>query len=140
MTNTKFAEISDNLEFLENWEDRYKYLIELGQSLLPLSDDERTPENKVHGCVSQVWLSTKAVGTGDARVLQFRGDSDAMIVKGLVAVLIALFSGASPKQITETDAIGVLDNLGLREHLTAQRSNGLIAMVERMQTEARSHI
>jgi len=138
MNSSSFEEISENLSFLDDWEDRYRYLIELGQSLSPLTDEERTAENKVHGCVSQVWLVVSEVKSGNETILEFRGDSDAMIVKGLVAVLIAIYSGSTPKQISALNAIAVLDDLGLREHLTSQRSNGLVAMVERIQAEANS--
>lgn len=130
-----FSEIADNFAFLDDWEDRYKYLIELGQTLPPLPESARTPDNKVSGCVSQVWLTASPSADTPSRIY-FEGDSDAMIVKGLVAVLLALYSGHSAAEIAETDALGVLDQLGLREHLTTQRSNGLSAMVKRMQAEA----
>jgi len=134
MTNLpEFSQISDNLEFLDDWEDRYRYLIELGQSLPPISEDEKSETNKVHGCTSQVWL---IVDDNEGK-LHFHGDSDAMIVKGLVATLIALYSNLSASEITKIDAIKILDNLNLREHLTSQRSNGLIAMVNRIQDEAK---
>lgn len=129
-----FREISENLSFLENWEDRYRYLIELGQALPPLSPDERNAGNKVHGCASQVWL----VSAVDGDRLLYRGESDAMIVKGLVAVLVALYSGRPAAEIAETDAIALFDKLGLREHLTTQRANGLVAMVNRIRSEARA--
>jgi len=129
-----FAEISENLSFLDDWEDRYRYLIELGQELPPLEPEERNAQNKVHGCVSQVWL----VSERDGDVLRYRGESDAMIVKGLVAVLIALYSGRPASEIAATDAIAIFDRLGLREHLTTQRSNGLVAMVNRIRGEARA--
>lgn len=128
-----FTEISENLSFLDDWEDRYRYLIELGQALPPLAPSERSPENKVHGCVSQVWL----VSERDDDALRYRGESDAMIVQGLVAVLIALYSGRPASEIAGTDAIAIFDKLGLREHLTMQRSNGLVAMVNRIRNEAR---
>jgi cysteine desulfuration protein SufE len=127
-----FAEISDNLSFLDDWEDRYRYLIELGQALPPLDPSERNAENKVLGCASQVWL----VSERDGDALRYRGESDAMIVKGLVAVLIALYSGRPAGEIAATDAIAIFDQLGLREHLTTQRSNGLVAMVNRIRGEA----
>lgn len=138
MSSPSFEEISENLSFLDDWEDRYRYLIELGQSLSPLTNDERTADNKVHGCVSQVWLAVSEISSENGILLEFRGDSDAMIVKGLVAILIAIYSGSTPEQINALDAIAVLDELGLREHLTSQRSNGLVAMVERIQSEAKS--
>lgn len=135
-----FDDIAANLDFLDDWEDRYRYIIELGQGLAPISDAERTAANKVNGCVSQVWLVTESGGSGDDPVLAFRGDSDAMIVKGLVAVLIALYSGKPARFIADTDAITRLDELGLREHLSTQRSNGLVAMVNRMRDEAKARL
>lgn len=134
-----FDDIAGNLEFLDDWEDRYKYLIELGTMLPPFPDAEKTAAHKVKGCVSQVWLLVDEENAGEPRLV-FSGDSDAMIVKGLVAVLISLYSHRPPKEIAETDAVEVLDNLGLREHLTAQRSNGLTAMVQRMRAEARARL
>lgn len=127
-----FEDIRENLSFLDDWEERYRYLIELGQEMPPLAPEERNAENKVHGCVSQAWLVSKRE---DDR-LHYRGESDALIVKGLVAVLIALYSGRPIQEIAETDAIAIFDELGLREHLTAQRSNGLVAMVNRIRGEA----
>jgi cysteine desulfuration protein SufE len=129
-----FAEIAENLSLLDDWEDRYRYIIELWQALAPLADHERTADNKVHGCVSQVWLVSEREGT----VLRYRGESDALIVRGLVAILIALYSGRAAREIAETDAIAIFDDLGLREHLTTQRSNGLVAMVNRIRGEARA--
>jgi cysteine desulfuration protein SufE len=129
-----FTDIADNLSFLDDWEDRYKYIIELGQALPPLRDDEKTPANKVNGCVSQVWLVTERAGD----TLTYRGESDAMIVRGLAAILIALYSGRPAREISETDAIALFDELGLREHLSTQRSNGLVAMVNRIRSEARA--
>ena len=133
-TPKAFTDIEENLSFLDDWEDRYRYLIELGQALPALEPEERSAANKVHGCVSQVWL----VSARDGTTLRYRGESDAMIVRGLVAVLIALYSGRPAREIAETDAIAIFDRLGLREHLTTQRSNGLIAMVNRIRNEARA--
>jgi cysteine desulfuration protein SufE len=129
-----FTEIADNLSYLDDWEDRYRYIIELGQALPPLTEAEKNAENKVHGCVSQVWL----VSSRDGTTVSYRGESDAMIVRGLVAILFALYSGRPAGEIAETDAIAIFDELGLREHLTTQRSNGLVAMVNRIRTEARA--
>jgi cysteine desulfuration protein SufE len=129
-----FNEIAENLSYLDDWEDRYKYIIELGQALPALSEDEKTPATKVNGCVSQVWLVTERSGD----TLSYRGESDAMIVRGLAAILIALYSGRSPLEIAQTDAIAMFDELGLREHLSTQRSNGLVAMVNRIRSEARA--
>lgn len=134
-----FSDIAENLSFLDDWEDRYRYLIELGQSLPPLDDAEKSADNKVHGCVSQVWLAAEPIKSTAGTAVNFRGDSDAMIVKGLVAVLIALYSGRLAAEIAEIDAIAKLDELGLREHLTTQRSNGLAAMVERMRAHGKQY-
>jgi cysteine desulfuration protein SufE len=133
-TPQAFKEIEDNLAFLDDWEDRYRYLIELGQALPPLTPAERSDQNRVQGCISQVWL----VSEPDGANLRYRGESDAMIVRGLVAVLIALYSGRPAPEIAETDAIALFDGLGLREHLTTQRSNGLVAMVNRIRGEAQA--
>jgi len=129
-----FAEIAENLSYLDDWEDRYKYIIELGQALPPLADSEKNSATKVNGCVSQVWLVSERVGD----LLSYRGESDAMIVRGLAAILIALYSGRPAAEIAETDAIAIFDELGLREHLSTQRSNGLVAMVNRIRAEARA--
>ncbi len=133
-----FQEIAENLSFLDDWEDRYRYLIELGQGLPKLAEAERTAENKVNGCISQVWLVAEQHAADGAPGLRFRGESDAMIVQGLVAVLLALYSDRPARDIAETDAIALFDELGLREHLTTQRSNGLVAMVNRIRNEARA--
>jgi cysteine desulfuration protein SufE len=129
-----FEDIRENLSFLDDWEDRYRYIIELGQALPPLTEAEKNAENKVHGCVSQVWL----VSHRDGAKLTYRGESDALIVRGLVGVLVALYSGRPAAEIAQTDAIALFDDLGLREHLTTQRSNGLIAMVNRIRGEAKA--
>jgi len=127
-----FQDIAENLAFLDDWEDRYRYIIELGQSLPPLEDAEKNEETRVRGCVSQVWL----VSNHDSANLVYRGESDAMITRGLAAILIALYSGRPATEVAEIDAIQIFDDLHLREHLTTQRSNGLIAMVNRMRGEA----
>ena len=129
-----FTEIAENLSYLDDWEDRYRYIIELGQKLPPLADSEKNAATKVNGCVSQVWL----VSERDGALLRYRGESDAMIVRGLAAILIALYSGRTPAEIAGTDAIAIFDELGLREHLSTQRSNGLVAMVNRIRSEARA--
>ncbi|MDB5530591.1 MAG: cysteine desulfuration protein SufE [Devosia sp.] len=133
-----FQDIAENLSFLDDWEDRYRYLIELGQALPKLTDAEKTAENKVNGCVSQVWLAAQTESRGSQTVLKYRGESDAMIVQGLVAILLALYSDRPAREIAETDAIALFDKMGLREHLTTQRSNGLVAMVNRIRTEAKA--
>ena len=128
-------EIRENFSYLDDWDDRYRYLIELGRTLAPLSADEHKADNKVLGCASQVWLVTEAGDTGKS--LTFRGDSDAHIVRGLVALVLALYSGRPAAEIVATDAQPLFDELGLATHLTPQRSNGLRAMVDRIKTEAR---
>lgn len=132
----QIEEIIDNFEILDDWEDRYRYLIELGRGLEPLRDEERTPETKVRGCASQVWLVFEQEGTGPAASLRMRGDSDAHIVRGLIAVLLALYSGKVAKEILAVDEKKVFSRLGLNEHLTPQRSNGLASMVARIKSGA----
>jgi cysteine desulfuration protein SufE len=132
-------EIIENFSFLDDWDDRYRYVIELGRGLAALPDAARTERNKVQGCASQVWLSTRVTpGKSGEPVLSFRGDSDAHIVRGLIAILFALFSGKTAREILATDAVAVFDSLGFREHLTPQRSNGLRSMVERVKSDARN--
>lgn len=132
-------EIIDNFALLDEWDDRYRYLIELGRALTPLPDAARTDSNKVQGCASQVWLATDVRPNGPAGpVLDFVGDSDAHIVRGLIAILFALYSGLHARDILATDAIKVFERLGMREHLTPQRSNGFRSMVERIRADARS--
>jgi cysteine desulfuration protein SufE len=130
-------DIQSDFAVLDEWEDRYRYVIELGRTLEPLSVAEHSDANKVRGCASQVWLTTD-VDTddrGDKR-LTFRGDSDAHIVRGLIAILFAIYSGRTAKDILATDVQGILGGLGLREHLTPQRSNGLNSMAERIRADA----
>ncbi|QGM98015.1 SufE family protein [Methylocystis parvus] len=130
-------EIIGNFELLDEWEDRYRYLIELGRTLEPLPKEAYTEENKVRGCASQVWLeTTPGQDASGAPVLNFRGDSDAHIVRGLVALVLALYSGRRAREIAETDAQPLFKQLGLAEHLTPQRANGLRSMVERIRKEA----
>jgi cysteine desulfuration protein SufE len=131
-------EIRDNFALLEEWDDRYRYVIELGRMLEPMPEAEHSAENKVQGCVSQVWLSKRLDRAGRAPMLKYRGDSDAHIVRGLIAILLTLYSGHTPQEILATDATALLDEFGFREHLTPQRSNGLRAMVERIRSDARA--
>ena len=129
-------QIIADFELLDDWEDRYRYVIELGKALEPLNVAERTEANKVRGCASQVWLSTRRVKRGGDAVLHFMGDSDALIVRGLVAIVIALFDGKPASEIIAADAEAVFKRLDLRAHLTAQRSNGLRALVDRIRADA----
>jgi cysteine desulfuration protein SufE len=133
-----FQDIADNLAFLDDWEDRLNYLIELGQALPPMDDADKTADNKVRGCASNVWLVSSAQVSGGQPVLTFRGQSDAIITKGLVAVLLALYSGRPASEIADTDAVEWFRKLGLSDHLGMQRSNGLVAMVNRIRSEARA--
>jgi cysteine desulfuration protein SufE len=132
-------DIIENFELLDQWDDRYRYVIELGRTLAPLPESAHTEANKVRGCASQVWLLTHVKPDGAAGPsLFFEGDSDAHIVRGLIAILFALYSGKRAKDILDTDALALFDRLGLRENLTPQRSNGLRAMVERIRAEAKA--
>src|SRR5262245_58913875 len=136
---TTLDEIIENFSLLEEWDDRYRYLIELGRSLVPLSERDRSDVNKVQGCASQVWLATTVRPSGQGGpVLTFCGDSDAYIVRGLIAILFAMFSGKPAGEILSADAIALFERLGLREHLTPQRSNGFRSMVERIRADARA--
>ena len=135
-----FDEIVADFDLLDDWEDRYRYVIELGRKLQPLPDRERNGTNKVQGCVSQVWLATTVSPANRAPRLSFVGDSDAHIVRGLIAILFALYSGKTADAILDIDANAVLDRLHLKEHLTPQRSNGLLSMVERIRKDARTVI
>ena len=127
------AELIENFSFLEDWEDRYGYLIELGKELPPLNEADKNEETKVEGCMSQVWLKTKV----DGDVLTFDGESDAHIVRGLIAVLRIILSGKTKKEIQQTDVEAIFKQLGLESHLSPTRRNGFFAMVERIQSEAR---
>lgn len=130
-------EIRDNFELLDEWDDRYRYVIELGRMLAPLPETERSAANKVQGCASQVWLSRHVeAGKSGEPVLRFVGDSDAHIVRGLIAILLTLVDNKTAREILATDAIAVFDELGFAEHLTPQRSNGLRSMVERIRRDA----
>ena len=132
-------DIIENFSLLDDWDDRYRYVIELGRGLSPLSEAARTDANKVQGCASQVWLDTRVKPDGAAGpVLSFVGDSDAHIVRGLIAILFAIYSGKSARDILATDAVAVFEKLGLREHLTPQRSNGFRSMVERIKADAQA--
>lgn len=130
--------LQSDFELLDDWEDRYRYIIELGRTLDPLPQDLKTEVTKVRGCVSQVWLvsETNAGANGEGPVLHFRGDSDAHIVRGLIAVVFALYNGKSANEILAVDPQTVFEALGLKDHLTPQRSNGLASMVQRIRADA----
>ncbi|MBU1375989.1 MAG: SufE family protein [Alphaproteobacteria bacterium] len=127
------TELKDEFELLGDWEERYRYLIELGKDLVPLTDAERTEANKVRGCASQVWLITQPQADG---TLSFRGDSDAHIVRGLIAIVLRLYSGRPPAEILAFDAKAAFEQLGLSGALSVQRSNGLASMVGRIRRDA----
>jgi cysteine desulfuration protein SufE len=127
--------IRDDFSLLDEWEDRYRYVIELGEALPPFPDSARDEAHKVRGCVSQVWLLTDRA-EGEDPLIRFQGDSDAHIVRGLVAIMLALFSGRRASEILATDAEELLRELGLDEHLTPQRANGLRSMVKRVKQDA----
>jgi cysteine desulfuration protein SufE len=132
--------ILEDFDVLDSWDDRYRYVIELGRALPPFPEPARTDANKVQGCASQVWFisATKPALNGGGPLLEFHGDSDAHIVKGLIAILFALYSGQPASKILDTDALAMFERLGLREHLTPQRSNGFRSMVERIRADART--
>jgi len=130
---TALAELRDEFELLGDWEERYRYVIELGKDLAPLTDEERTDPYKVRGCASQVWLVTEPGADG---TLAFRGDSDAHIVRGLIAIVLRLYSGRTPAQILAFDAKAAFEQLGLAGALSTQRSNGLASMVARIRRDA----
>ena len=132
-------EIIADFSLLEDWDDRYRYVIELGRALAPLAAEAHNATNKVQGCASQVWLATSVAPDGaGGPVLTFVGDSDAHIVRGLIAILLTIYSGKPAREIVGTDAVALFERLGLREHLTPQRSNGFRAMVERIKTDAQA--
>jgi cysteine desulfuration protein SufE len=127
-----------DFEVLDDWEDRYKHVIELGRELSPLPDADHSPENKVRGCASQVWITSQAENRSPDPVLTFSGDSDALIVKGLIAIAFMIYSGKTASTILATDAGEVLGKLGLSGHLTQQRSNGFASMIQRIKSDAAS--
>ncbi|WP_368184118.1 SufE family protein [Aestuariibius sp. HNIBRBA575] len=136
MAQAAFEDLAETFEFLDDWEDRYRHVIDLGKAMDPLEDAFRVPATKVDGCASQVWLLPQIDGTGPNAVFHFRGESDAMIVRGLIAVLHCLYDGLSVTEVGAVDAPAELGRLGLNDHLSAQRSNGLRAMVERIREQA----
>lgn len=136
MATERFEEIADTFEFLDDWEDRYRHVIDMGKAMPALDEAFRVPATKVDGCASQVWIRPVINGDGPDAVFDFEGESDAMIVRGLIAVLHALYSGLTMREVVAVDAAAELGRLGLNDHLSAQRSNGLRAMVERIRSVA----
>ena len=136
MATDRFESIVEDFAFLDDWEDRYRHVIELGKAMPPLDAAFRVPATKVDGCASQVWILPRWEGTGPAARFGFDGESDAVIVKGLIAILHALFAGLSPAEVLAVDAPAELSRLGLDQHLSSQRSNGLRAMVARIRSLA----
>lgn len=132
MASPDFEEIVEDFELLDDWEDRYRYVIDRGKAMEPLDDALKVEANKVHGCASQVWLFPQI----EDGVFRFDGDSDAVIVRGLIAVLKALYNGLSVADVSGVDAGGELARLGLNDHLSAQRSNGVRSMIERIRQVA----
>ena len=132
MAQEAFEELAETFEFLDDWEERYRHVIDMGKAMPPLEDALRVPQTKVEGCASQVWLVPEVEGNGRDAVVSFRGDSDAMIVRGLIAILITLYSGLTAREVLAVDAKAEMARLGLNDHLSAQRSNGLKAMVQRV--------
>jgi cysteine desulfuration protein SufE len=136
MATERFEEIADTFEFLDDWEDRYRHVIDMGKAMPPLDAALRVPATKVDGCASQVWLYPQIDGTGPEATFDFQGESDAMIVRGLIAVLHALYGGVAVRDVLAIDAPAELARLGLHDHLSAQRSNGVRAMVGRIRNVA----
>jgi cysteine desulfuration protein SufE len=136
MASEAFEDLAETFEFLDDWEDRYRHVIELGRAMPPLDEVYKVPALKVEGCASQVWLKPAITGTGPEAIYDFEGESDAMIVRGLIAVLHTLYAGLTVTDVLKVDAGGELARLGLNDHLSAQRSNGLRAMVERIGRQA----
>ena len=136
MATERFEEIVEDFEFVEEWEDRYRYVIDLGKKMAEMDGAHKIAETKVHGCASQVWIMPDLSGG----VIRFTGDSDAMIVRGLIAVLHALYDGLPYKDALEVDALKEMGRLGLDQHLSAQRSNGLRAMIERLRLIAEKQV
>ncbi|MCB1431105.1 MAG: SufE family protein [Alphaproteobacteria bacterium] len=137
---TSIDDLLADFDFLEDWEDRYRHLIDLGKDLPPLADEDRNAENKVRGCASQVWITSTVGGSAENPILHFSGDSDALIVKGLIAIAFMLFQDKPAADILSTDVAPVLQQLGLSEHLTPQRSNGFASMIARIKADAQAAI
>ena len=132
MSLSKFQEIVEDFDILDDWEDKYRYIIDLGKKIEPLDDALKNETTKVEGCASQVWLTYKLTGTGQSKNVVFNGESDALIVKGLIAIILTLFNGTEVNQCKNIDALAELSKLGLQEHLSSQRANGLRAMIDKI--------
>ncbi|WP_209427014.1 SufE family protein [Pararhodobacter sp. SW119] len=140
MAQPEFDDLAETFDFLDDWEDRYRHVIEMGRDMEPMEPALKVPVNKVDGCASQVWVFPRIEGEGAHARFDFLGDSDAMIVRGLIAVLHTLFAGRPVAEVPSIDALKELSRLGLHDHLSAQRSNGVRAMVERLQSVAQAHL
>ena len=138
MALPRIEDIEQDFAVLDDWEDRYKYIIELGKELPPLEDAFRIPGNKVQGCASQVWLQSFVSNRGDSTILRFAGDSDALIVRGLIAIAFALFSGQTAERILAMDVSKELGKLQLADHLSPQRSNGFLSLIARIKQDAKT--
>ena len=131
-------DLVEDFELFEDWEERYRYIVDLGKKLPPMPDDEKIEDNKVRGCMSQVWITCQPETADGDTILSFRADSDAFIVKGLIAILLELYSGRRPQEILTVDATEALTRLGLESHLSPNRRNGFVAMVDRIRKEAQA--
>ena len=140
MNDLELDNLIADIEFFDDWEDKYKYIIDLGKTSPSLSEEDKNEKNKVDGCASQVWFLVKEEEENNNKLLYFKGDSDALIVKGLANILFSIFSGKTPKEIIEIDAFEKLKELNLEKNLTMQRSNGLSAMIKRIKQEAHNSI
>lgn len=132
MATSRFEEIVEDFDFIDDWEDRYRYVIDLGKTMTPLNDGQKIPSTKVEGCASQVWIVPEIIGEGADIRIHFQGESDAMIVSGLIAVLLALYDDLTPTEALGVEAQNEMGRLGLDQHLSSQRSNGLRAMIQRI--------
>ena len=140
MNDLELDNLIADIEFFDDWEDKYRYIIDLGKTSPSLSEEDKNEKNKVDGCASQVWFLVKEEEENNNKLLYFKGDSDALIVKGLANILFSIFSGKTPKEIIEIDAFEKLKELNLEKNLTMQRSNGLSAMIKRIKQEAHNSI
>ncbi|MEQ8440463.1 MAG: SufE family protein [Alphaproteobacteria bacterium] len=131
-------DLVEDFELFEDWEERYRYIVDLGKKLPPLSSSEMSEDNKVRGCMSQVWLVSEPDTSANPPVVHYRADSDAFIVKGLIAILLELYSGRTPDEIQALDAGEALGKLGLESHLSPNRRNGFVAMVDRIKADAKA--